>query len=140
VEKALTAWQYGKFQPGLLKFYILIFPHVCRGLQQGLLQPYRIQVFRLGADDKNPFILIALQGEVFTEYGFNLAERLKPANTIVLGYSNHIAGYVCTAEAIKQGGYEPQAYSFWKTAGPYTTEAEAMILEAAVKLAKSKAR
>jgi len=104
------------------------------------IQPYRIQVFRLGADDKNPFILIALQGEVFTEYGFNLAERLKPANTIVLGYSNHIAGYVCTAEAIKQGGYEPQAYSFWKTAGPYTTEAEAMILEAAVKLAKSKAR
>ena len=103
-------------------------------------QPYRIQVFRLGADSKNPFILIALQGEVFTEYGFNLAERLKPANTIVLGYSNHMAGYVCTAEAIKQGGYEPQAYPFWKIAGPYTTAAEAMILEATAKLAQSKTK
>ena len=112
-----------------------------RGEKIPQTQPYRIQAFHLGADSKNPFILIALQGEVFTEYAFNLADRLKPANTIVLGYSNHIAGYVCTAEAIKQGGYEPNAYPFWKQLpGPYTTEVEAMILEAATKAAKSKTK
>ena len=111
-----------------------------RGEKIPQTQPYRIQTFNLGADSKNPFILIALQGEVFTEYAFNLADRLKPANTIVLGYSNHITQYVCTAEAIKQGGYEPQAYPFWKTPGPYTTEAEAIILKAATKAAKSKTK
>ncbi len=111
-----------------------------RGEKIAQIEPYRIQVFRFGSESKNPFVLIALQGEVFTEYGFNLAKRLKPSNTIVLGYCNHIAGYVCTADAIKKGGYEPQAYAFWKTAGPYTMATESIVLEAATKLAQSKGK
>jgi len=110
-----------------------------RGETIAQTEPYRMQVFRFGRKSDYPFMLMALQGEVFTEYGFNLAERLKPANIITLGYSNHMAGYVCTAEAIKEGGYEPQAHGKWK-AGPYTTAIEDIILDTATKLAQSKGK
>lgn len=99
-------------------------------------QPYRIQAFGFGAGGASPWITVALQGEVFAQYGLSLADRLRGARVVVLGYSNHIAGYVCTAEAIREGGYEPTAYTFWKSAGPYTTEAEPMILDAAASLAR----
>ena len=102
--------------------------------------PYRIQAFRLGSNSETPFTLVALQGEVFTEYGLHLAERLKPANAIVLGYSNDATTYVPTSQAFKQGGYEIGAFTWWLVPGPYTTAVESMVLEAATKLARPKTR
>ncbi|MCK4886219.1 MAG: neutral/alkaline non-lysosomal ceramidase N-terminal domain-containing protein [Planctomycetes bacterium] len=97
--------------------------------EPGATVPYRIQAFRLGAGSNWPFTLVALQGEVFIEYGLNLQKALQPANTIVLGYSNHSRGYICTAEGIEEGGYEcPKC--------PVTGAAESMILQAATELAR----
>lgn len=93
--------------------------------------PYRIQAFRLGADSETPFTMIALQGEVFVEYSLALEKILQPANTMVLGYSNHSRGYICTAAGIEEGGYEcPKC--------PVTGAAEPMILDAAAELARPK--
>lgn len=100
--------------------------------------PYRVQVFRLGSNNKTPFILVALQGEVFVEYGLWIDERLKPANTIVLGYSNDATTYLPTSEAFKQGGYEIGAFYWWLVPGPYTPEVESIVLEAVTKLALQK--
>jgi neutral ceramidase len=97
--------------------------------------PYRIQAFRLGSGNA-PFTLVALEGEVFTEYGLNLGKALAPAITMVLGYSNDTRGYVPTAEAIREGGYEPGAYTWWLIPGPYAPEAEPKILDAAAALAR----
>ena len=111
-----------------------------RGEPLPTTQPYHIQVFSLGADSKTPFLLVALQGEPFTEYGFNLGQMLQPANTIVIGYSNNMVTYVPTAQAVKEGGYEPNAYKHGKSLpGGYSAEAEQMILKTAVKLARPKA-
>jgi hypothetical protein len=96
--------------------------------------PYRIQTFRFGRGEA-PFTLVALDGEVFTEYAFKLEHLLQPGTSVVLGYSNGVAGYVPTAKAISEGGYEPaRAYPFFHLPGPYTNEVESMILQTVVEL------
>lgn len=99
--------------------------------------PYRIQAFRLGSG-QSPFTLVALDGEVFTEYGLNLERMLRPAPTIVLGYTNGVVSYLFTAAAIAEGGYELNAYRWFRLPGPYTAEAESIVLEATAELARAK--
>jgi len=101
--------------------------------------PYRLQAFRLGAG-KTPFTLVALDGEVFCEYGLNLRQMLGPATTIVLGYSNGVVTYLPTAKAIRDGGYEPNAFRWWRLPGPFTPECESLVLKAATALARPKDR
>jgi hypothetical protein len=103
--------------------------------------PYHIQVFRFGSGNSTaPFVLVALQGEPSTEYGFNVRKMLQPANTIVIGYSNNMVTYVPTAQQVREGGYEPNAYKYGNLLpGGYNTAAESMILEAAFNLARPKA-
>lgn len=98
--------------------------------------PYRIQAFRMGAAP-NPLTLVALDGEVFCEYGLNIGRMLQPADTIVLGYSNGVVTYVPTAKGLDEGGYEAEAYRFFRLPGPYSKDAEKILLEAALKLARS---
>jgi hypothetical protein len=101
--------------------------------------PYRIQAFRLGAAP-NPLTLVALDGEVFCEYGLNLGRMLQPAKTIVLGYSNGIVTYLPTARGLEEGGYEADAYRFYRLPGPYSQDAERVVLEAAARLARPKSQ
>ena len=99
--------------------------------------PYRIQAFRLGGGEA-PFTVVALDGEVFTEYGLNLGRLLQPAQTMVLGYSNGVVTYLSTATAIADGGYEPNAYRWFRVPGPYPGEVERIVLKAAAELARPK--
>ena len=99
--------------------------------------PYRIQAFRLGGG-KAPFTVVAMDGEVFTEYGLNLGRMLQPAATMVLGYSNGVVTYLPTARGILEGGYEPNAFRTFRVPGPYTTEVESIVLQAAAQLARPK--
>jgi len=82
--------------------------------------------------------LVALDGEVFTEYGLNLGQMLQPATTVVLGYSNGVVTYLPTARGILEGGYEPNAFRTFRVPGPYTTEVESIVLQAAAELARPK--
>jgi neutral ceramidase len=55
-----------------------------------------------------PYLFLTLPGEPFVEYGFRLeraiADRAVP---IVVGYANGNIGYICTDQAFREGGYEP---------------------------------
>ena len=82
--------------------------------------------------------VVALDGEVFCEYGLNLARMLQPAPVIVLGYSNGVAAYLPTAKAIRDGGYEPNAFRWWQLPGPYRPECESLVLQSAAALARPK--
>ena len=61
------------------------------------------QALRVG-----PFVFLTIPGEPFVEYGFQIekvvADRAIP---IVVGYANGNVHYVCTDQAYKEGGYEP---------------------------------
>jgi hypothetical protein len=97
--------------------------------------PYHIQTFTFGLNKENPFALVAIQGETFAEYGLNIQKQLPNKNTIVLGYSNQMNTYVCTADAIAEGGYEPNAHWYNKpTPTRYAPQAEKIIINTAVKM------
>lgn len=61
----------------------------------------RVQLLRIG-----DLLLVGLPVEPFCEIGLRIKERLGPW-TIVLGYSNDMAGYLPVAEEYPFGGYEP---------------------------------
>jgi hypothetical protein len=55
-----------------------------------------------------PYLFLTLPGEPMVEYGLRIekavADRAVP---IVVGYANGSIGYICTAKAHAEGGYEP---------------------------------
>ncbi len=69
--------------------------------EKGMKLPFAVQALALGE-----VVLVGLSGEVF----FELAQEIEAASpfphTVVLGYANGCTGYVPTAEAVAEGGYE----------------------------------
>ena len=86
----------------------------------GKEKPVRVelQAMRVG-----PFLFLALPGEPFVEYMFQIEKAIADrAIPIVVGYANGGAYYVCTAQAHKEGGYEPNMT-------PLAPEAEPIIVK-----------
>ena len=77
-----------------------------------------IQVVRIGPRAGHPraaaesIWFVALPGEPFSTYGTELGRRFRrrvgaaPNHVIVCGYSNDAIGYLCTPQALREGGYE----------------------------------
>lgn len=95
--------------------------------------PLRIHVVRIGmaagASDPAPtsVALVTYGAEIFNEYGMNPAGAPSGEPVMALGYTNGMAGYVPTAEAIPLGGYEVEAYKVWNKPGRYRPEIESRI-------------
>jgi hypothetical protein len=96
-----------------------------------------LQVFRLG-----DLLLIALPGEPFVEIGLAIEQQLRgaaPACTVlVAGYTNNVCGYLCTAAAFAEGGYEPvQSYQPFGRPAPFAPVVETILREAGVHLGRA---
>jgi hypothetical protein len=77
-----------------------------------------MQALRVG-----DFLLLTIPGEPMVEYGFQIEKAIADrAIPIVIGYANGHLGYICTADAYKSGGYEPNM-------SPLLPEAEPLILK-----------
>lgn len=63
--------------------------------------PVELQAIRLGECG-----LVSFPGEAFVEIGFGVKRRSRFAPTFFVGYTNGAVGYLPTAEAIDEGGYE----------------------------------
>jgi len=89
-----------------------------------------VQVLHLG-----PLRLVAMPGEIFLEIGLRVRAALgEPA--WVLGYANGLQlGYVPTAAALAEGGYETVAYRFWLHPAPPATQAEDILVATARRVA-----
>jgi neutral ceramidase len=76
-----------------------------------------------------PYLFLTLPGEPFVEYGFRLEKAIADrAVPVVVGYANGDIGYICTAKAFQEGGYEPNN----SRSGP---EAEEVLIAESLKLA-----
>ncbi len=69
--------------------------------------PVEIQAFRIGN-----LGIIALPAEVFVEIGLSIKRKSPFQNNIIAGYSNGNIGYIPTAKAFQEGGYEPESYVY----------------------------
>lgn len=72
-----------------------------RAGDRGGAQAFEIQVIRVG-----DLALVAYPGEMFVEYQLGLDRESPFPRTVTLGYTNGCIGYVPTAAAYPEGGYE----------------------------------
>jgi hypothetical protein len=106
------------------------------GLEPGL--PAEVQVFRLGG-----VWLVALPGEVFLEIGWKtrdvvaVAAGVPSERVVVAAYANGSVGYVPTAAAMPEGGYEVTAYRHGGRPSGFAPEAEDVLAGTAAELAAS---
>jgi len=78
--------------------------------------------------------VVGLSGEVFLEFAQRIAAASPFPHTLVLGYTNGCTGYVPTAEAFAQGGYEPEeSFRYYGTL-PLTRNAGEIMAAKAVRL------
>lgn len=85
-----------------------------------------VQAIRLG-----PVTLVALPGEVMNAIGAAIERSMEPP-AIVMGYTNANPGYLCTAEAMAEGGYEPTCFmTSYHHPAPFTAETERLLARAA---------
>ncbi|MEO6809835.1 MAG: hypothetical protein ABI353_12045 [Isosphaeraceae bacterium] len=70
-----------------------------------------------------PYLFLTFPGEPMVEYGFKLEQDIADrAIPIIVGYANGYIGYIATAKAYPEGGYEP-------IQSPLTAEAEHVLLK-----------
>ena len=78
---------------------------------EGRAQPFEVQTIRIG-----DLALVAYPGEMFVDYQLTMDRESPFARTFTLGYSNGCIGYVPTADAYSEGGYEiNSAYRYYGT-------------------------
>jgi hypothetical protein len=63
--------------------------------------PCEVQVLRLG-----DALIVAVEGELFVEYGLRIRERSPAPVTCISAYSNGYQGYIVTPQTFDEGGYE----------------------------------
>ena len=94
-----------------------------------LTRDFEVQAARIG-----DFGLVGLPGEVFVEYALNI-DRDSPCRlTAVSAYTNGNIGYVPTAAAYPEGGYEIETAIRYYGRTMLRPEAEQMVLESAERL------
>ncbi len=94
-----------------------------------LTQPFEVQALRI--DD---IAIVGLPGEVFVEYQLRIKECSPFEHTLVLGYTNGNIGYVPTADAFPQGGYEVDTAIKYYGTTMLTPDCEEMVVEGACRL------
>jgi hypothetical protein len=97
--------------------------------------PLRLFAVCLGTQTETPLLLLGIGAEAFVEYGLKIEEMLRPAHAIVLSYANDCAGYLPTAAACVEGGFEPNAWhDYYLLPGPYASDVESAVIRAAARL------
>jgi hypothetical protein len=85
----------------------------------------------LGAMSIGPAVLLLSQGEVFVEYQIRARQNSPGKKVFFAAYTNGLKGYVPTAEAFRQKGYEvDQAYVYMEEPSPLTPEADRIYMNA----------
>ena len=88
-----------------------------------------LQAFALG-----DAVIALLPGEPFVEYGLALKAAGRPL-LMTVGYANDAPGYLPTAAALAEGGYEVEtAFQFYGLPGPYRRDIEATLMSACEQL------
>jgi len=95
-------------------------------------RPLEIHGLRLG-----DALLVGTPGETFVEIGLAAKAASPTPNTFVVAYANGNVGYIPTAKAFEEGGYEVEAaHKFYYGVYRFTPDVEKLVTDAAVGLAR----
>jgi hypothetical protein len=93
--------------------------------------PCEVQAMKIGN-----IRLLGLAGEVMVDYGLKIKKGAGNTPLMVCGYTNAPVGYIPTAEALHDGGYEISSFIWRKFAAPYAPDMEDMLVKEALNLLK----
>ena len=86
---------------------------------------YTVQVFQFGSE----LTMVALAGEVVSDYALRLKRELGSSGLWVASYSNDVFGYVPSARVLKEGGYEADgSVVFYDLPAPFAPGVEEKII------------
>jgi hypothetical protein len=91
-------------------------------LEEGGASPCPIHGLRLGGA-----ALVGLGGEAFVEFALYARARSAAASTLVLGYTDGSVGYLPTAIAYEEGGYEPTSYKYFSIGKSWSPAVEGVV-------------
>jgi len=88
-------------------------------------------LFKIRRIDLNrKYSFLCMPGEVFCEYALMFKKMFVPREIIPLGYTDGMVGYIPTAKAIREGGYEVErSYKLFGLPCPFSDEIEKIIVE-----------
>lgn len=100
--------------------------------------PWRPRPFEVAALRVGDVGMAGLSGEVFVEYQLSISATSPLPHTMVFGTTNGVLGYLPTAAAYAEGGYEVEmAHRYYNEPLMIGPESEAMVLEAARELLRA---
>jgi len=109
---------------------------LCRTLEAGHVPPYAdvfVQAMRLG-----DAVFVALPGEVFAEIGLAIKEQTAAETAFIVAYANgDEIGYVPTADAFPEGGYEVDSAPYYYGLFQLAPDCERLLVEAGVEVARA---
>src|SRR5262245_49219640 len=86
---------------------------------------------------------VGLPGEPFTEYSTDFCRAFEHHlgasfdRTLVCGYTNDSVGYFCTAEALREGGYEATAaHGVYHRRAPFSDNVQSLLLDLSLNAAQ----
>lgn len=89
--------------------------------------PYPIQAVKFG----NDFTIVALSGEVVSDYSLRTKKMLTGKNVYVAGYCNEVTCYIPSKRVLKEGGYEAdESMVYYGMPGPFADDVEERIFKA----------
>ena len=88
-----------------------------------------LQALRIGE-----LSISAIQAEPFVETGMAIRDRSPFAHSIVLGYTNGCLGYLPTAEAYPEGGYEVRESCVYYDTLMFSPDAEGIVVAKSIDL------
>ena len=126
-EKAQEAGSYGtkRMQAGIARWAAGIL-ELAKAPPQERTVPFEVQALRVG-----DMAIVGLPGEVFVEYALNIDAASPFSITAVSAYTNGNIGYVPTAKAYDEGGYEVDNAIRYYGSTMQKPESEGIILKAA---------
>ena len=89
---------------------------------------YEVQTWRLG-----DLTAVALEGEVCADWGPMVRALARTRHAMAIAYANEVPGYIPTAQAFLEGGYEP-------TVALASADSEELILKAMRKLLQAEGK
>lgn len=99
--------------------------------------PVRVRISGIGL---GPFTQVGVQGELFVALGQQIREELGEATTCIAALADGTVGYIPTADAFTEGGYEPNASVLEAGQGERLAEAAIELVQRAERSTRSAVR
>jgi len=130
-ESVSGAWYTPSDEPAVIEWKAEMAARLARGEKLQASLPMDVQVFSVG-----DVRLVGLAGEIMVELGTRI-KAVPGFRTLVSSCANGVRGYVPTAAALPEGGYEAKSFLYEKYPAPFDPTMENMLIERTRKLMSS---